>query len=65
VLTSPRAGDVEVAARAAGFLVNAVQPDVVRLAPPLILGEADADAFSGALTGILDAAAGSETAGAP
>jgi acetylornithine aminotransferase len=65
VLTSPRAGNVEVAARAAGFLVNAVQPDVVRLAPPLILGEADADAFSGALTGILDAATGSETAGAP
>ena len=49
VLTSPRAGEVEVAARTAGFLVNAVQPDVVRLAPPLILSESDADAFSDAL----------------
>ena len=54
VLTSPRAGDVEVSARAAGYLINAVQPDVVRLAPPLILSESDADAFSGALPGILD-----------
>ncbi len=34
VLTADRAADVEAAARRAGFLVNAVQPDAVRLAPP-------------------------------
>ena len=36
VLTEPVAGRVEEAARSAGFLVNAVQPDAVRLAPPLV-----------------------------
>ncbi len=40
----------------AGFLVNAVQPDAVRLAPPLILTRAEADTFVAALPGILDAA---------
>jgi acetylornithine/N-succinyldiaminopimelate aminotransferase len=40
----------------AGFLVNAVQPDAVRLAPPLILTQAEADTFIAALPGILDAA---------
>jgi acetylornithine/N-succinyldiaminopimelate aminotransferase len=40
----------------AGFLVNAVQPDAVRLAPPLILSRAEADTFVAALPGILDAA---------
>jgi acetylornithine/N-succinyldiaminopimelate aminotransferase len=62
VLTSPRAGEVEAAARTAGFLVNAVQPDVVRLAPPLILSESDADVFSDALPGILDAVVESDAA---
>ncbi|MGB7981864.1 MAG: acetylornithine transaminase [Candidatus Nanopelagicales bacterium] len=37
VLAEPIARDVEVAARAAGVLVNAAAPDVIRLAPPLIL----------------------------
>src|SRR6266852_1807996 len=36
-LTAPVAGLVEAAARQAGFLVNAVQPDAIRLAPPLVL----------------------------
>ena len=45
VLTAPAAAAVEAAARQAGFLVNAVQPDAVRLAPPLILTAAQADAF--------------------
>jgi acetylornithine aminotransferase len=57
VLTSPEAGQVEAAARTAGFLVNAVKPDAVRLAPPLILTEDEADSFTAALPGILDAAA--------
>jgi acetylornithine/N-succinyldiaminopimelate aminotransferase len=53
-LTAPAAVAVEAAARTAGFLVNAVQPDAVRLAPPLILTEDEADAFSAALPAILD-----------
>ena len=44
VLTEARASAVEQAARERGLLVNAVQPDVIRLAPPLILTEADVDA---------------------
>jgi acetylornithine/N-succinyldiaminopimelate aminotransferase len=57
VLTEPAAARVEAAARRAGFLVNAVQPDAVRLAPPLILDAADAGAFLAAAPAILDAAA--------
>ncbi|MFB9236639.1 acetylornithine transaminase, partial [Plantactinospora siamensis] len=37
VLTAPAAAAVAGALREAGFLVNPVQPDVLRLAPPLIL----------------------------
>ena len=55
-LTSPKASLVEAAAREAGFLVNAVQPDAVRLAPPLVLSADQATSFTGALPGILDAA---------
>ena len=54
VLTAPLAPGVEAAARRAGFLVNAVQPDAIRLAPPLILTAAEADEFTAALPGILD-----------
>jgi acetylornithine aminotransferase len=43
VLTDARAGAVETAARNRGLLVNAVKPDVIRLAPPLILTEAEVD----------------------
>jgi acetylornithine/N-succinyldiaminopimelate aminotransferase len=57
VLTEPAAARVEATARDAGFLVNAVQPNAVRLAPPLIIGAADAAAFLAALPAILDAAA--------
>ncbi|MGU3294822.1 acetylornithine transaminase [Williamsia sp. M5A3_1d] len=56
VLTGPVAAHVEKAARAAGFLINAPAPDVLRLAPPLILTEAQANGFVAALPGILDAA---------
>ncbi len=55
VLTSPSAAAVATAARQAGFLVNAVQPDAVRLAPPLILAADQAAAFLDALPAILDA----------
>nr|WP_233213659.1 acetylornithine transaminase [Mycobacterium sp. QGD 101] len=56
VLTSPQSKAVEAAARDAGFLVNAAAPDVVRLAPPLVITEAQVDEFLGALTNILDKA---------
>ncbi|HUZ22198.1 MAG TPA: acetylornithine transaminase [Streptosporangiaceae bacterium] len=55
-LATPAAAGVETAARQAGFLVNAVQPDAIRLAPPLILSSAQASSFVEALPGILDAA---------
>ncbi len=58
-LTSPSASLVEAAAREAGFLVNAVQQDAVRIAPPLILSAEQARTFTDALPGILDTAGGS------
>ncbi|MFJ6051102.1 acetylornithine transaminase [Streptomyces sp. NPDC092307] len=58
VLTEPLAARVQQVAQAAGFLVNAPAPDVVRLMPPYVLTEAEADAFVRALPGILDAAGG-------
>ena len=54
VLTAEVAPAVEAAARRAGFLVNAVQPDAIRLAPPLILSAGEADEFTAALPGILE-----------
>ncbi|HEY6316061.1 MAG TPA: acetylornithine transaminase [Streptosporangiaceae bacterium] len=54
VFTAARAADLEAAARRAGFLVNAVQPDAIRLAPPLILSPAEADEFLAAWPAILD-----------
>lgn len=56
VLTAPAAAALETAARGAGFLVNAAAPDVVRLAPPLVVGQAQLDAFVSALPALLDAA---------
>jgi acetylornithine/N-succinyldiaminopimelate aminotransferase len=56
VLTAPRAKPIEAAARDAGFLVNAAAPDVVRLAPPLVITEAQIDEFLGALPKVLEAA---------
>jgi acetylornithine aminotransferase len=56
VLTAPRAKQAEAAARDAGFLVNAAAPDVIRLAPPLIVTQAQMAGFVAALPGILDAA---------
>jgi len=53
VLTEAKAPAVNAAARDAGFLVNAVQPDVVRIAPPLILTQAEAAEFVAALPAIL------------
>ena len=60
VLTQPKAPAVLAAARQAGFLVNAVQPDAIRLAPPLILTHAEANEFAAALPAILDRASEQE-----
>ena len=62
ILTENAATDVEAAARRAGFLVNAVQPDAIRLAPPLIITAAEASAFLSALPAILDDAAATKAA---
>ena len=55
-LTAPVATSVETAARQAGFLVNAVQPDAIRLAPPLVLSDGQARSFTDALPEILSQA---------
>jgi len=57
VLTDEVARGAELALRAAGFLVNAVAPGVLRLAPPLVLTDEQADAFLAALPAALDKAA--------
>jgi acetylornithine/N-succinyldiaminopimelate aminotransferase len=60
-LSSALSPAVENASRDSGFLVNAVQPDAIRLAPPLILTADEADSFVAALPAILDAALGQES----
>lgn len=55
VLTEPVAVAAEEGLRAAGFLVNAATPGVLRLAPPLVLTPAQVDAFVAALASVLDA----------
>jgi acetylornithine/N-succinyldiaminopimelate aminotransferase len=56
VLTEPLAPYVQKAAQDAGFLVNPPAPDVVRLMPPLIIGDDEVDSFLRALPGVLDEA---------
>ncbi|WP_330440875.1 acetylornithine transaminase [Micromonospora sp. NBC_00821] len=56
-LTAPVASVLAEALREAGFLVNPVQPGVIRLAPPLILTATQADTFLAALPAALDATA--------
>ncbi|MEX1908666.1 acetylornithine transaminase [Janibacter sp. Y6] len=46
--------DVVAAARRAGFIVNPVAPDAIRLAPPLVITAAELDGFVAALPSILD-----------
>jgi acetylornithine/N-succinyldiaminopimelate aminotransferase len=54
VLTSPVSASLASSLREAGFLVNPVQPDVVRLAPPLILTAEQAEAFLAAMPAVLE-----------
>ncbi|MGN9787631.1 acetylornithine transaminase [Nonomuraea sp. ZG12] len=58
VLREPVSGKVQQAAADAGFLVNALQPDAVRLAPPLVVTAEEIDAFVDAFPRILTEAAG-------
>lgn len=60
VLTEPLAPRVQQAAQDAGFLVNAPAPDVVRLMPPLNLGDDEVDAFLRALPGVLNQSQGED-----
>jgi acetylornithine aminotransferase len=55
VLAGPVAAQVETGLREAGFLVNAAAPDVLRLAPPVVVSRAQLDAFLTALPGVLSA----------
>ncbi len=54
VLTEPLAPQVQQAAQDAGLLVNAVAPDVIRLAPPLIVSDDEAEVFLHKLPGVLN-----------
>jgi acetylornithine/N-succinyldiaminopimelate aminotransferase len=63
VLKTPIAREFETVARSAGFLVNAPAPDVVRLAPPLVITDAEIDNFTSAVPELLDQAASVHSAG--
>ncbi|TNC19843.1 acetylornithine transaminase [Amycolatopsis alkalitolerans] len=55
-LREPVSPAVAKAAQDAGYLVNPVAPDTIRLAPPLILGDEQAQGFLAALPAVLDTA---------
>lgn len=57
VLTTSAAKAAEAAARDAGFLINAAAPDIIRLAPPLVITEDQIDEFLTALPVVLESAA--------
>jgi acetylornithine aminotransferase len=52
-LTEPVSAEVAKSLQDAGFLVNPIQPGVIRLAPPLILTTGQAEAFVAALKEVL------------
>ncbi|KQZ74825.1 acetylornithine transaminase [Nocardioides sp. Root151] len=55
-LSSESSAAVTAAALEQGFIINNPTPDRIRLAPPLVLTDADVDSFLAAWPGILDAA---------
>ena len=55
-LARPVAAEVAAELLRAGFIVNAVAPDAIRLAPPLVLTTEQVDAFAAALPAALAAA---------
>lgn len=54
VLAEPIAADLAVVARDAGFIVNPVSPQAIRLAPPLIVTSEQLDSFVDALPMLLE-----------
>jgi acetylornithine aminotransferase len=60
-LNKPVSAGVAKAAQAGGYLVNNVQPDSIRLAPPLVLSDSDAHDFVAALPSFLDASSLNDT----
>jgi acetylornithine aminotransferase len=56
VLNAPVAAAVADAALDAGFIINAPRPDILRLAPPLIVSAAQLDTFVSALPDLLSTA---------
>ncbi len=56
-LSEPVAGHVVAEAMRGGLIVNAANDSTIRLAPPLIIGDAEVDEFIARFTGALDAAA--------
>jgi acetylornithine aminotransferase len=56
VFAEPVAATVSEAALDAGFIVNAPSPQVLRLAPPLVVTAGQLDTFVAALPGLLDRA---------
>jgi acetylornithine/N-succinyldiaminopimelate aminotransferase len=63
-LVEEKGPDVVAAAQDAGFILNAPTPARIRLAPPLVLTDADVDALVTAWPGILDAAGVAKGGGA-
>ncbi|WP_263252230.1 acetylornithine transaminase [Saccharopolyspora rosea] len=57
-LAEPVAAGVSAAAQDAGFLVNAVQPDAIRLCPPLVVSGEQVQRLLAALPAVLDSQKG-------
>lgn len=64
-LTAPHAAHVQEQAAVRGFLVNAVAPDALRIAPPLVITPEQIGVFIEALPAILDAAEAAATKETP
>ncbi len=60
-LAGEHSAAVAALARDAGFIVNPVAPDAIRLAPPLVVTTDDLDLFVDALPGLLDTATAATT----
>jgi acetylornithine aminotransferase len=60
-LTESLSAEVTAAALAAGFIINPPTPERIRLAPPLVLTEDQADSFLAAWPSLLDTAYGGST----
>jgi acetylornithine/N-succinyldiaminopimelate aminotransferase len=60
-LAGDHSAAVAALARDAGFIVNPVAPDAIRLAPPLVVTTAELDLFVDALPGLLDTASADAT----